>query len=48
MSPTFAASRLVLEKRAVRAPVGSRREIWSVVRALRGSLKRAAREGGGA
>jgi hypothetical protein len=37
-SPTFAASVLVLEKRRVRAPVGSRTRIWSSVRSLMGSL----------
>ena len=46
MSPTFAASGLVLENRAVRAPVGSRRAIWSAQRALRGSLVLAEGKGG--
>jgi hypothetical protein len=48
MSPTFAASGFVLEKRDVRAPVGSRSAIWSAQRALRGSLVLAAgKEGAG-
>jgi hypothetical protein len=36
-----------LEKREVRAPVGSRREIWEAVMSLRGSLKVLAGDGGG-
>ena len=38
MSPTFAASRLVLEKRFVRAPVGSRMVTCEAVRSFIGSL----------
>lgn len=48
MSPTLAASGLVREKREVRAPVGSRREIWEDVRSLMGSLNLEAGEAGGA
>jgi hypothetical protein len=47
MSPTFADSGLVREKRFVRALVGSRVVIWDAVKALMGSLQAAATEGGG-
>jgi hypothetical protein len=47
MSNTRAASGLVLEKRAVRAPVGSWRAIWLAWMAETGSLKCEAGEGGG-
>lgn len=47
MSPTLAPSGLVLEKRVVRDPVGSRREIWEAWREAMGSLNWEAGEGGG-
>jgi len=47
MSPTRAASGLVLEKRAVRRPVGSWRAIWEAWMAAMGSLKSEAGDGGG-
>lgn len=48
MSPTLAASGLVLEKSFVRAPMGSRRVIWEDWKSLTGSRNLAAMEGGGA
>lgn len=47
MSPTRGASGLDLEKRAVRAPVGSWRAIWEAWIEAMGSLKQEAGEGGG-
>lgn len=47
ISPTLAASGLVLLKSAVRAPVGSRTEICSAWRSPIGFLNLAAGEGGG-
>jgi len=47
MSPTLAASVFVREKRWLRAPVGSRMDIWSSVKALMGSLHTFANETGG-
>lgn len=47
MSPTRAASRFVLEKRLVRAPVGSSMAIWDFVTSCIGSFHTARTEGGG-
>lgn len=48
MSPTRAASGLVREKRRVRAPEGSRRGSWWVVKRVRmGDLQSVVGEGGG-
>jgi hypothetical protein len=47
MSPTLAPSGLALEKRVVRAPVGSRSAICEAWTAATGFLKCEAGEGGG-
>lgn len=47
MSPTLARSGFEGEKRRVRAPVGSRREIWSEVILAMGSGQCLRAEGGG-
>lgn len=47
MSPTWAASRFVSEKRRVRAPEGSRVASWLVVKVVMGVGQRARVEGGG-
>jgi len=48
ISPTFAASGFVREKRRVRAPVGSRAVVWEAVRSEMGSGHFLIGEGGGA
>lgn len=47
ISPTLAASEFDLEKRAVRAPVGSRTDICAASKSFIGALKTEAGDGGG-